>query len=332
MRKTLILLVAILGLLPALAAQAQDAQPTQGYVVQKGDTIGAIAQRFYGKRGLGASLWRANRNLVAHPNALTPGDTIFIFPESTLALNKAVEMPPESPIPPASLYDRGNLLEQSFPKQLSYLTNVEGRIPDRIRIKRLDPKTGELVDQYFEARLVGDIIASTKRGHTIERDGRSALQEGRTMLSTWDQVIVRFTEDVAKILDSDTYDDPDPYFRDFHVYSIGPEVYSPDRGRADYLDEMGTILQFKGTVRIDARFEGRDPAPADVVDRTKRRKRGGPGGDIDPVTYHAFINYCEDPIKISDKLVVFVPLDPGPERRLDPPFVEPPDTFVSPGK
>jgi hypothetical protein len=30
--------------------------------------------------------------------------------------------------------------------------------------------------------------------------------------------------------------------------------------------------------------------------------------------------------------MLFVPLEPGPERRLDPPYVEEADTFVSPGK
>jgi hypothetical protein len=331
MRKTLIVLVAVLCLLLASAAMAQEGQTTQSYVVQRGDTINGIAKRFYGKSNLGPSLWRANRNLVAHPNRLTAGDTIYIFPESTLSLKKAIEMPPEPEAPAVNLYKDSNLLQHAFPKYISLLTTLEGRTPTRVRIKRIEPRSGEVIDQYFEVRVVGEILSSMERGIGLADDGFLTTKPGRTMLSTRDQVILRFTEDLAKILDSDTYDDADPYFREYPIYAIGDTVLEPGAKRADYLDEIGNLMLFKGVVTVDARVEGLDPSPETVSGRVKRQRRTREA-DFDPVSYHATVTYCEDPISVSDKVVIFVPLDPGPERRLDPAYVESPDTYVSPGK
>jgi phage tail protein X len=331
MRKTLIAAIAVLVLTLAQIALAQEGQVTQSYVVQQGDTINSIAKRFYGKANLGASLWRANRNLVAHPNRLTPGDTIYIFPESTLSLKKAIEMPPEPEGPPTSLYKSSELLNQSFPQFISFVTTVEGRTPTRVRIVRTEPRTGEAIDEYFEVRIVGEVLSSIERGIGMREDGVRVTMQGRTLLSTRDQVIVRFTEDLAKIIDSDTYDDPDPYFRSYPVYAIGETILEPGKNRPDRYHEVGQLMQFKGTLTVDARIEGLDPAGATISKRVKRNRKNNEQ-DFDPVTYHATITYCEDPLMVSDKVVVFVPLDPGPERRLDPPYVEPPDTFVSPGK
>jgi hypothetical protein len=301
------------------------------YVVQRGDTLSSIARQFYGKSSLGGALWRANRNLVAHPDRLTPGDTIYIFPESTLTLKKAIEMPPEPDKPPVNLYKENDLLNQSFPKSVSLLTTVDGRTPTRIHIKRLEPRTGEMIDQYMEVRIVGEVLSSVERGLGLPDYGHELTRPGRTLLSTRDQVILRFTEDLAKILDSDTYDDSDPYFRSFPIYSVGPVVNEPGKGRADYLDELGNLLLFKGIVTIDARIEGLNPA-SEMVSGQVKRKGSSLASDFDPVSYHGFITYSEDPIMVADKVLIFVPLDPGPERRLDPPYVESPDTYVSPGK
>ena len=169
------------------------------------------------------------------------------------------------------------------------------------------------------------------RGLGLTSYGDFDTRIGRTLLSTRDQVIVRFTEDLAKILDSDTYDDPDPYFRTFPVYAVGDLVLEPNKKRPDYLDQVGNLLQFKGIVSIDARVEGLRAPPAGISAQVKRG-RNVREADFDPVSYHATITSCEDPLMVADKLLMFVPIDPGPERRLDPPYVEPPDTFVSPGK
>jgi hypothetical protein len=336
MKRSFTFLGALLGilLLCASATVAQDVQVTQSYVVQKGDTIGSIAQKFYGKQSLGASLWRANKNLVAHPKKLTAGDTIFIFPETTLNLRTAVEVPPAPESTPVSLYAANQLLNRSFPKHLNFVADLRGQGlsgSTRVRIQRLDPNTLEKIDQYFEVRIVGEIISSRERGATIVNDGFSQTAPGRTLLSTGDEVSLRITDDIAKILDSDTYEDPDPYFRSFPVYSIGDVIREPDKSRPDYGDNLGNIMLYKGNVTIAARVSGTVPPSDGVSSSTKRSTRNNSNG-IEPVSYGGKIVYTEDPILVSDKVLLFVPLDPGAERVLEPPYVEPADTYVSPGK
>jgi hypothetical protein len=335
MKRTTTILSAILGMLLFCTslALAQEGQATQSYVVQKGDTIGGIAQQFYGKRSLGSSLWRANKNLVAHPNRLTAGDTIYIFPETTLKLGRSVEVPPEPEETPVNLYQASELLNRAFPKYINFVADIRGQGlggATRIRIKRLDPTTGQKIDQYFEVRIVGEVIASKERGATIIDDGFSQTLPGRTLLSTGDDVTIRFTDDIAKILDSDTYDDSDPYFRSFPVYTLGDYIREPDKSRADYGDSIGRHMLYKGNINIAARIEGLAPSSSSVSSSTKRSNRSG--NDIEPVSYWGTIIYTEDPIVITDKVLLFVPLDPGPERVLDSPYVEPSDTYVSPGK
>lgn len=50
----------------------------RSYTIQKGDTLSAIAQRFYGK----ASYWRriheANRDAIPDPDRIFPGQTITL--------------------------------------------------------------------------------------------------------------------------------------------------------------------------------------------------------------------------------------------------------------
>jgi hypothetical protein len=191
--------------------------------------------------------------------------------------------------------------------------------------------TEEVIDEYFEVREVGEIISSIDRGATVVDDGFSQTFPGRTLLSTGDQVIIRFTEDVAKILDSDTYEDSDPYFRTFPVYSIGNTIHVPDKNSIGYGTPLGNLVQYKGNISIGARVEGLVPANPTTSGRTKANQ-GYLHSDLDPVSYIADITYTEDPIKVADKVMLFVPIDPGPERRLDPPYAEPPNTYASPGK
>ncbi|MDR1308580.1 MAG: LysM peptidoglycan-binding domain-containing protein [Deltaproteobacteria bacterium] len=325
-----------LALLAALSAPAgaQDGQETQVYVVQQGDTANRIAKRFYGKSSLGSRLMTANRNFLANPKKLTPGERIYIFPESTLALRRPVEMPPLPEVSPSTLYKTNKLLQVAFPKNITFAADIRGlggSGVSRIRIHRRDPITGNVINDYFEVRPVGEVISSQDRGANVVNDGFSQTFPGRTLLSTGDIVIVRFNEDVAKILDSDTYDDPDPYFRSFPVYTIGATINEPDKKSPNYGQPLGNLVRFRGTVTIGARIEGLIPPSQSVSSRTKRNSRYH-NSDLDPVSYEGVITYTEDPIEISDKVMLFVPLDPGPERRLDSPYVEPPDTYVSPGR
>jgi hypothetical protein len=343
-------------------ALAQYAEQTQSYVVQKGDTPNSIARKFYGKSNLGASLWRANRELVAHPRRLTPGDTLYIFPESTLALKKPIDVPPPPEAAPVRLYEEGQLLQQAFPKYFSFVADPRGQGGTgvtRIRMKRAKPvkirvdangipmtpeevakaeeenrevmmeDSFEELDELYEVRNVGEIIGSADRGASLPNDGLSLSNAGRLLLSTGDNVVVRFTEDVAKIRDSDTHDDPDPYFTTFPIYSKSSFITQTDTQRPDYRQNVGQLFRYKGRLTVVARVEGLAPVSRSAAVKAQRK---GLNQDLEPVSYIARITYSEDAVNLNDQVFLFVPADPGPERRLDSPYVETPDTYVSPGR
>jgi hypothetical protein len=305
-------------------------------VVQEGDTPNKIAKEFYGKSNLGQRLLTANRNFLANPRKLTPGDTIYIFSEATLNLRKPVEMPPLPEFSPQTLYETNKLLEKSFPKYISFVADTRGLGGTgvwRIKIAKKHPVTKEVIEGYYEVRTVGEIIASGELGDvTITGSGIARTNPGRTLLSTGDNIMVRFTNDLAKILDSDTYDEADPYFRSFPVYSISNVVHEPDRLNPNFAKPIGNIMHYKGNITIGARIETSIPVADFVAKRAKTDDRVDYVADLEPVTYVAHITYSEDPIMVSDKIFVFVPIEPGPERRLDSPFVEEADTYVSPGQ
>ncbi|MDR1677910.1 MAG: LysM peptidoglycan-binding domain-containing protein, partial [Deltaproteobacteria bacterium] len=302
-----------LTLFMALISTA-EAQQTESYIVQQGDSANSIAKRFYGKANLGPKLITANRNFLSSPKKLTPGDKIYLFPEATLNLRKPVEMPPLPEFALKDLYETNKLLQKAFPKYITFVADVRGLGGTgvwRIRINRRDPITAEVIDRYYEVRPVGEIIASNELGTTkITTDGLAKTNFGRTLLSTGDNVMIRFTNDLAKILDSDTYDDPDPHFRTFPVYTIGTTVHEPDKNSANYKKPLGNIVKYKGNITIGARVEGTIPASTYVSNRTKSSTRVDYNNDLDPVTYVANITYVEDPIEVGDKVMVFVPIDP----------------------
>ena len=318
-----------------LGAQTSDFGPAQPYVVQKGDTAASIARRVYGKSSLGAKLWESNRNLVAHPEKLTAGDTIYLFPEGTLLAGKRTAVPPPPLGNATSLYDRGSWFNGGFPKHFNFLADGRGLGESgsvRITVKRLDPHTQETIDELYEVRDVGLVLASNYHNSLYYGDSADKARGfGQTLLSTSDNVFLLFTEDLAKILDSDTYGDSDPYFREFPIYGVsGSGSRAAGAGRADRGRTLGEIYSFKGLVTVVARVEGLAPLPPKMA-KALKRKKGAAGQDVEPVSYVGRITYAEDAVELNDHLFCFVPLNPGPERVLDAPAVEPPDTYVSLG-
>jgi hypothetical protein len=84
---------------------------------------------------------------------------------------------------------------------------------------------------------------------------------------------------------------------------------------------------------VVARVEGLAPLTPSSSKSLKKKKGGAGyrGQDMEPVTYVARITYAEDAIELNDRIFIFVPLNPGPERTLDAPYVEPADSYVSIG-
>jgi nucleoid-associated protein YgaU len=57
---------------------AADNPYTQTYVVQSGDTLSKIAQKYYGDASLYTRIFQANRDVLSDPNKISPGQKLRI--------------------------------------------------------------------------------------------------------------------------------------------------------------------------------------------------------------------------------------------------------------
>ena len=64
--------------LPGPAPQAPAAAKATVYEVKAGDTLGAIAQRFYGKASLYPKIFEANRDILNNPDLIKVGQKLKI--------------------------------------------------------------------------------------------------------------------------------------------------------------------------------------------------------------------------------------------------------------
>jgi nucleoid-associated protein YgaU len=59
-------------------APADDNRYAQHYVVEQGDTLSGIAERFYGDPTLYPRIFDANRDVLVDPNRIKPGQKLRI--------------------------------------------------------------------------------------------------------------------------------------------------------------------------------------------------------------------------------------------------------------
>jgi nucleoid-associated protein YgaU len=62
----------------AAAAASHPQAPAEFYTVQKGDTLGAIAQRYYGAASKYHAIFEANQPMLKDPDKIYPGQTLRI--------------------------------------------------------------------------------------------------------------------------------------------------------------------------------------------------------------------------------------------------------------
>jgi nucleoid-associated protein YgaU len=62
----------------AAAAASHPEAPAEFYTVQKGDTLGAIAQRYYGAASKYHAIFEANQPMLKDPDRIYPGQTLRI--------------------------------------------------------------------------------------------------------------------------------------------------------------------------------------------------------------------------------------------------------------
>jgi hypothetical protein len=173
---------------------------------------------------------------------------------------------------------------------------------------------------------VGRILASDQHNSVFRGEAADKVRDfGKTLLSANDNVILLFTEDLAKILDSETYGDSDPYFREFPIYGRPGQGSRAPVGRTDEGQNLGELYIFKGLVTVVARVEGLAPTTPKA---SEDLKKGKSGLGLEPVSYVGRITYSEDVVELTDQVFCFLPLSPGPERVLDTPALEAPDSYV----
>ncbi len=89
---------------PVAPVEAPAAVPAalSSYIVQNGDTLGALAQRFLGNAGEWPVLYEMNRETVKNPNLIYPGQLLMLPIPPVAAEAPAVEAPvAEAPVPEA---------------------------------------------------------------------------------------------------------------------------------------------------------------------------------------------------------------------------------------
>ena len=303
----LVLAVLILG-----AVYTVGAEEVQTYTVKPGDTLWSISKQFYGNDSLWPKLWEMNKYNTTNPHQISVGDVLNIYPLDRLM---QAQSPPAPPPVETSLYDRGQPLEVAYPKYFTFAADpngIAGTGVSRMKIKKIDPLTGQLIEKYYEVRVVGEVIGT--KDHGFEKDKSIAEITGSVLIAYNNDVIVRFTDDVAKILDSATHEDPDPYFREWPIFGIEGSIMEPDRDRPDFNKTLGKLHQFKGRLTVVARIE--TLAPLSEVEEQKLAKSGKRNVNSEPVSYVAKITYAERVVNVGDKLLLFRELVPGPDREI----------------
>jgi nucleoid-associated protein YgaU len=63
---------------PPPPPEEPEPEPAEYYEIVSGDTLGAIAKRFYGKSSAYMKIFEANKDIIEDPNKIYPGQKIII--------------------------------------------------------------------------------------------------------------------------------------------------------------------------------------------------------------------------------------------------------------
>jgi hypothetical protein len=115
-----------------------NSQPSQ-HIVQKGDTLSSICEKYYGDPTLWPKLWQMNSS-ITNPNVLRPGEVITLFEKKTA---KKAESPAKKPVQEATKTEpvlKGiDISEKVDMESIGYLSLVEvaplGRIDSAVTPK-----------------------------------------------------------------------------------------------------------------------------------------------------------------------------------------------------
>ena len=63
---------------PPPAPEEPEPEPAEYYEIVSGDTLGAIAKRYYGKASAYMKIYEANKDIIENPDRIYPGQKILI--------------------------------------------------------------------------------------------------------------------------------------------------------------------------------------------------------------------------------------------------------------
>ncbi len=106
-----------------LTTTSMGAGPTK-HIVQKGDTLWDICEKYYGNPNLWPKLWQMNP-FVTNPHLLSPGDVITLLEEQPLKKVEPERKPPEEPEKRAPVIQGIDLSDRLNLEALGFLSLVE---------------------------------------------------------------------------------------------------------------------------------------------------------------------------------------------------------------
>ena len=207
MQKIIISLICCL--LPAFAladtVKIRDDAPDR-HIVVKGDTLWDISARFFNDPWQWPQIWGLNKDTIADPHWIYPGDVIVLDRSSgTLRIGEAA---------PAGTTDAKQ--EASRDTQEGAGRNI------RSDTTKLSPRIRELASDHDAIPSIpgSDIASFLTRPLVIEKDG---LSGGPTIVGTYEQRVLLGKDDVAYVRGL-----PADKGLIWHVYRPGKKLVDPD--------------------------------------------------------------------------------------------------------
>ncbi|MFZ3207282.1 MAG: LysM peptidoglycan-binding domain-containing protein [Geobacteraceae bacterium] len=149
MSVALFLLTVCVGVLPAYA---QSEEPTV-YVIQKGDTLWGLSDRFFRDPGFWPNLWSRNQK-VTNPHFIFPGQRLKFYPDRVEIetdikkedVNKSASEAPKASAPIVS-----EAKEESIPEKIFLVSGSEGFLQSNGSLP-----AGFIISTYQNRQMVGE--------------------------------------------------------------------------------------------------------------------------------------------------------------------------------
>lgn len=142
------------------------------HIVQKGDTLWGICEKYYGNPNLWPKLWQMNP-FVTNPHLLSPGDIITLLEEEAVQKAEAEKKPPAEPAKKSAVIQGIDLSDRINLETLGYLSLVEVEplgVIESSSSTRNTLASGDKAFVHFDQRpsiKPGDVFSIARRSDLI---------------------------------------------------------------------------------------------------------------------------------------------------------------------